>query len=523
MGEIDRGAKMKTIGKMNKFQDRIFNSKYGVAVFLLVYVVLCQMVFNIDSYLYANNGHSDEAVFFQCGKFLMNGCMPYVDFTDCKGLLLWIIYGIGYEIHHYSYIGVFWLACLSFWTAFLITYKTARLYLDKPQSLLAAVSMAVPYWYWNFYFEGKAEHFCMPCVAYCIYQLLRMIQQPQRVNGFKWNWAFVGVCLVAVVMTKWSVGVMMTSLVISMGVYACQQKSLASYAISLLAGLIGAALPFTVYFLATGSMGAMWHEYFANTMASVSEPLPQTIVSYSHEWLQMITTRRVIYIIYTLPLLLLWNRRQWFVSALPWLSAMFFIALAVRHDNFGHYISIVAPFAVFAIVSLIRFIQKHHIGMRYYVGALVLAMSYLVWGQLHYCGDSFFTHTGKATEFEKVNWQMAHTAERPTLLIIGQDPGYCMGYSRPYCRYWISQMGQTQAMSDAQEKALAEGKADFVSLNGEPVTEKYEALVLSKGYHLMTTYNGFNIYTKRHTPPLPADFHVSPIDILTKRNMAEAE
>lgn len=507
---------------------KICNAKYGVAIFLFVYVVVCQMVFNIDSYLYANTGHHDAAIFFQCGKFLMNGCTPYVDFADSKGLLLWIIYGLGYEIHHYSYIGVFWLACLSFWVSFMIAYKTARLYLDKPQSLLVAMSMAVPYWYWNFYTEGKAEHFCMPCVAYVFYQLLKMVKASTSPIDkvmvgrklFSTHWALVGISLVAVVMMKWSIGLMMMSLVVSMGIYAYRLKSLRGYAISLLLGLAVAVLPFAVYFVATGSMSAMWHEYFANTMASVSEPLPGTVKSYSHEWLRMLTTKRVIYIVYTLPLLLLWRHRQWFMSALPWLSAMFFIALAIRHDNFGHYISIVGPFAVFAVVSLVEYLQRHRVSLRYYACMMVLAMAYLVWGKLHYCGENFFTNAGSAEKLEEINWQMAHTTEHPTLLIMGQDPGYCIGYILPYCRYWISQMGQTQAMFAAQEKALAEGKADFVSLNEGQTIHRYEPVLLAEGYHLMNMYNGFRIYTKHHTPPLPANFHVSPVDILTKRNMA---
>ena len=78
-------------------------------------------------------------------------------------------------------------------------------------------------------------------------------------------------------------------------------------------------------------------------------------------------------------------------------------------------------------------------------------------------------------------------------------------------------------MFDAQEKALAEGNSDFVSLNGKGNISKYESLLLKKGYHLMNTYNGNNIYTKHFTPPLPANFHVSPIDILTKRNMVGFE
>ena len=516
---------------------RLCNAKYGVATFLLVYVVLCQMVFNIDSYLYANTGHYDAAIFFQCGKFLMNGYTPYVDFADSKGLLLWLIYGIGYLIHHYSYIGVFWLACLSFWAAFMVAYKTARLYLDKPQALVAAMSMAVPYWYWNFYTEGKAEHFCMPCVAFVFYQLLKMIKNSQSVSSagensyaevknpiiLKMSWFVIGLCLVAVVMMKWSIGLMMMSLIVSMGIYAFKNHSIASYVLSVVLGIVVSALPFVIYFVATDSMGAMWHEYFANTMASVSEPLPQTIQSYSHEWLRMITTKRIIYIIYTLPLLLLWNRKQWFVSALPWLSAMFFIALAIRHDNFGHYISIVGPFAIFAIVSLMRYLQKHRVSLRYYACMMVLAVGYIVWGKLHYCNDNFFTHADKAAKFEAVNWQMAHTMAHPTLLIMGQDPGYCMGYSRPYCRYWISQMGQTKAMFDAQEKALAECKADFVSLNEPYIIRKYEPMLLAEGYHLMNTYNGFHIYTKHIAPPIPKHFKVSPVDILMKRNMAGFE
>ena len=505
---------------MNIF-NRMCSTRWRVAGFLLVYVVLCQMIFNIDSYLYANNGHYDSAIFFFCGKSLMTGYTPYVDFADSKGLLLWIIYGIGYLIHPYSYVGVFWMACLAFWVAFVIAYKTARLYLDKSMALLATLSMAVPYWYWNFYTEGKAEHFCMPIVAYVIYQLLKLMREPSVKNGFSLSWMAVGCGWVAVMMMKWSIALMMVSLLVSLGIYAQKREALKGYLISLLAGMAALALPFLFYFVLTDSLGAMWQEYFAHTMASVSEPLPQTIVSYSHEWLGMLTTKRIIYIVYTLPLLLLWNRKEWFASALPWLSAMFFIALAIRHDQFGHYISIVAPFAIFAIVSLLRWMQSHQFSLYYYVPVFLLAMGYLVWGKIHY-GNGLLSHAQNITKFEEINWRMARVGH-PTLLIFGQDPGYCMGYSRPYCRYWISQMGQPQSMFDAQELALEEGKADFVILNGAGSIRKYESQVLSMGYHLFEQYGGNNLYTKHLCPSIPKNFRVTDFDVLSKRNMAGFE
>ena len=47
---------------------RFCKSKMGIPLLLLVFVVASQMVFNIDSYLYANNGHYDSAIFFFCGN-----------------------------------------------------------------------------------------------------------------------------------------------------------------------------------------------------------------------------------------------------------------------------------------------------------------------------------------------------------------------------------------------------------------------------------------------------------------------
>ena len=492
-------------------------SQWGVSLLLLLFVVVSQMVFNIDSYLYANNEHYDSAIFFFCGKSLMNGYIPYVDFTDSKGLLLWIIYGMGYLIHHYSYVGVFWMACIFFWATFWIAYKTARLYLNKKMALLASVSMAIPYWYWNFYTEGKAEYFCMPFIAYVLYQLLKIMHGSCPMKRLSWEWIGIGASLVAVVMMKWSVGLMMVSLIVSIGIWTWKRQVLKSYFISFGLGMVGAVLPFIIYFMATDSLEAMWFEYFQNTLSSVSEPLKATIVSYSNEWWKMFSTKRILYIIYTLPLLSLWRRSEWFSTALPWLSSMFFIALAIRHDNFGHYITVVAPFAIFAVICILKTIQSRRIPLLYYHIALLLAFTYIVWGQIHY-SNSFFTKVN-VDDFERVNWRMARVKE-PTILMMGQYPGLCMGYTRPYCCYWITQMGQTEAMFAAQDKALKEGKADFICLV-ESNFKKYDHILISKGYSIMDEYGGFKIYSKRTIPPVPKGFHVTPMDILTKKNMTE--
>ena len=83
----------------------------------------------------------DSAWFFTCGKAWMEGMTPYVDFADSKGILLWLIYGIGYLLSPTSYIGVFWLSVIAYAVTFHFIWKTARLFLDRRQSLLVLAFM----------------------------------------------------------------------------------------------------------------------------------------------------------------------------------------------------------------------------------------------------------------------------------------------------------------------------------------------------------------------------------------------
>ena len=61
------------------------------------------LLLSIDSPLHGVYGHNDSAWFFMCGKAVMNGLTPYVDFTDSKDPLLWLIYGIGYLLSPRNY------------------------------------------------------------------------------------------------------------------------------------------------------------------------------------------------------------------------------------------------------------------------------------------------------------------------------------------------------------------------------------------------------------------------------------
>lgn len=484
---------------------------------LFVWTIVISLFCNIDSYLYAQCGQFDSAVFFMCGKAMMNGMVPYSDFTDSKGVLLWFIYGLGYLWDHYSYVGVFWLACLNVWVTLLIAYRTARLWFDEKIALLAAMLLIIPLTYWNFYTETKAEHFCWPAVAWGIYVLMRgETQLPIRFKHGLW----LGVGLVACLMQKWSVALMMLSLVFSVGWMAWRSKTTGQYVTSLVSGILLSFAPFAIAFICWGNWEDMWQEYFVNTLASVSVPMSETLKVYCQEWGAMFSTRRSLYLLYTLPVLALWNKKDWFASALPALSGLFFIALSIRHDEFGHYISVVGPFAILTIVVVLQYLQKTNwIRFRFIALGGLLATLYVMWGSIRYT-DSFCTKAGeKFDKYMAVSAAMSQVPQ-PKVIVVGQERGICMASSLPGTRYWITQLGRTEQMWQDQMSAIDQREADFVIMFG--ADSGYIRQRFSKaGYHYFDDFYGGKVYTF-HSEIQPFSTQtLTAWDIVTKRNYVE--
>lgn len=490
----------------------LLSHNYSVHVILVVWVVLTQLFCNIDSYLYAQTGQCDSACFFMCGKAWMEGLVPYRDFADSKGPLLWLVYGLGYLLDHYSYVGVFWIMCIVCWVTLFISYKTASLWLNKNEALLASMTMAVPLFYWNFYTETKAEHFCWPFVAYNLFVLLKTGKGIALTNR---NSFLIGLGFTACLMIKWSVAFMMLSFMASVAWLAWKKGTFKRYALWLFIGIASSFLPFALYFLLADNGGDFIREYFLNTAQTVNMPLNKTIAVYVQEWLGVFTTKRFVYLLYIAPVVLLWKKDGWLQSTLPLLCGLFFIAISIRHDNFGHYISVVGPFAVIFVVAVLCWFYNKGIQLVYQFGLILLAMCYVVWGTIKY-SDTFFTKADRIDMFTYVSYAMSQV-DKPTVIIIGQERGWAMANTIPGTRYWITQMGRSDEMLRQQEEAIWDGHADFVILFDKHLRNEYEKRIVDAGYHYFSDYAGF-IYTK-HDLKLPERmYHLTAWDIIFKRN-----
>lgn len=494
----------------------LFNNKNLIAFLLAVWVFVIQMFCNIDSYLFGQCGQYDSAAFFMCGKAWMNGMTPYTEFADSKGPLLWFIYGLGYLMDNYSYVGVFWITCLFMWITLCISYKTAHIILDRVDSLLAAIAMAVPLFYWNFYTETKAEHFCWPFIMHAIYVLLKRIRgiHVQRVDYF-----VAGMGFVACLLLKWSVAAMFVSFIVSIGILSWQENTFRKFSLWTAIGAVSLFLPFATYFTVVGNWTDFIQEYFVNTFTSVSAPLQETVSSYTNEWLQMFTTKRFIYVVYVASALLVFRRKQWLITLLPFLCGCFFIALSIRHDNFGHYISVASPFAIFAIVAFLVHIRRINSYRIYTMAGIIVAMCYVVWGTIKY-GNSFCTKADRIDDYMAVSYALSvqnSAIPHPSVIIIGQERGLALATSLPGTRYWITQMGRSDQMLKEQENAIWAGNADVVVTFTEDVDLQYKDRIIASGYHFLTDKYGGIVYTKHEITMPSKTVHLTPCDIIAKR------
>ncbi len=154
--------------------------KYQFILFSFLVSFIFLSITSKNSFLYPLNDWVDANAFFTVGKSLMNGVIPYKDIFEQKGILLYLIYGLGYLISNKSFYGVFIIE-VAFFTIFLyFVSKIVRLFLNSKfvyiilpiLSFLITTSVA-------FTHGGSAEEFCLPMFAFSLYYYLKHFKEKE--------------------------------------------------------------------------------------------------------------------------------------------------------------------------------------------------------------------------------------------------------------------------------------------------------------------------------------------------------
>jgi hypothetical protein len=473
----------------------------------------------------------------------MNGMMPYVDFVDSKGPLLWLINGIAYLLSHHNYLGVFWLECLFHTITVFFCYKIGCLFLsDQKLALLGSLLMAIAFFCGAYHYETSAEDFCQPFITGGLFYTLRVISGPQRDKDVKIASFVAGVGFAATLLIKFTIAAMILIFFFTLFCYLIKRRKdlIGVSFIYALAGILLILSPFVLYFAYKGSLGDFIYEYFiATTQTVVKNPtLTGMIKDYIFNgWgnifhLHILRSSMVCFLLLNILLGCVFFYKR--LSALKWfpaIMAIWFICISMYH-NLGYYYQSFVGFAIFPVIMYLTFLDRYTRFRITKVGILCCAgmITAIVFaGNLTFTRPTFFLNESKErTDFYYVNRIMSQVTN-PTIVFSFCDFGYGTPvHALPGCKYWTRQVGATDVMRQNRALAIQQQLPDFVIyLPDFDSSDTFKSLLQQSGYLIYyewTTQKGTRryasqLYGKQDIILPPKDIQVSAMDILLKKRI----
>lgn len=423
------------------------------------YAFVLLLFLSPDSYLYDVFQRCDTAWFFMCGKAWMNGMVPYVDFADSKGPLLWLIYGCGYLLSPHSYVGVFWLSSLFYAATFVLAYRLARLFVDGKTALMVLALLPLALFWKGIHYEVRAEDFCYPFIMYCLYGTFRTVKEHDR--QMFWPAFGIGVSIMCCLLIKWSVAAMLSGTALVILVYSIKYRKPMGILGGVL-GLLAGFIPFLIYFLLQGNLAAFVHEYFQNTYTSVSQE-PLLLVLFEkllhHGGGRNFITK---FAVVALGFLCFCRRYRfsWWICVVP---IPFVLLLAT--PGFRYYFTVLAPLFVVAFIVIADFTMKRlPMGRRLFccvcIAVVVCGMVYNFKRPHSLC----FRPNAYRQTFYDMEALLGSVGQPKVLCFTENSVGVTVG-ALPACKYWALQNGATPEMHADREKALKERKADYIIIS----------------------------------------------------------
>ena len=478
-------------------------SACGPYAFLVVCVVVLMSLVSIDSFLHDMHNHIDSAWFMMGGRAWMNGLTPYVDFTDSKGPLVWLIYGVGYLISPVNYTGVFVVSALFYALSCFALYRTALLFLPGHRWLAACCSALTLLAFFNplFRHDTRIEDFAQLFFSISLYFTCRALYASSSSNS-RTHWlsaVVVGLCMGALLMMKFTLAAM-PAIFVAYIAFDGWQRYGARASIEVIgaacAGLVVAVLPFMAYFLATGHLRDAINEYFINTLTSGDNIgywslLAASVCGGARTWCLIIMGLATGLCGLLLP------RYRLF----PLISFLFFYAIATVHSLWLYYFNSCNFFAVFGGIALmLLLVRREHMRIARVMPALtavLLTIYGLYWSHQQ---ESFITNWGERHQaFNTAVDNLRHLGDHPTIVYLNcqsspniSDPLQAL----PGCKDWAKQSNADKQMVEIQRQQVLQRRPDIVVIPDADTCRTLATMLDSMGYQ-PTPYPHKLIYHKQ--------------------------
>ena len=490
-------------------QQKIFGQLTDTKVLLLfmLWSFFIQLFLSNDSPFFGLAHRIDSAWFYMEGKAFLYGLRPYVEFTDFKGPIIWLFYGIGWLISPLDYHGMYVVSGVLYAVTLFFNYKTANVFLQsEKRSLAATLPMIFVYFFPWFHFETRSEDLMLPFVAISLYALFKRLYAEERDD--RADFMMLGGCFTVLVLMKYNVaavqGVMI--LVALWDQYKHKRGLALPFGWMIIISVVIAA-PFIIYFIATDTLGAFFHNYFVLAYETVTLENSDS-PSYMQDLAGILADyRKIVFIVVVFVSGMLLSLKLKRYKYVPVAIAMLFIAMMTRHNVWNYYYGVCYTFVLylFIVVLLAYNKQTRRVGYGLLTAYTILYCLYgnLIIGELRQ--NTIFTHNDDRVAFQEIS-DVMKDVDHPRLLSYEcQEFGFGVMYGAlPAGDQFAYPNGGTPPMIRDHRKILTDRKADFVVTycrDDQPEKLKVLREIEAAGYELrlkrMYMNQPFYIYEKK--------------------------
>lgn len=169
----------------------VVENRYFFWAMVLVALLFVTFFSISTSPLYVDEG-KDSVIFKSMGLAITQGKIPYADFFDHKGPVLYFINALGQWLLQGRW-GIFFLQLIAASISFIYLFKTTRLFLNGIQSIIVmALALFI---LGGFYEEGNlSEEWMLAIMMPCIYCLLSDIVHKDLSHITPWYGLLYGIC-----------------------------------------------------------------------------------------------------------------------------------------------------------------------------------------------------------------------------------------------------------------------------------------------------------------------------------------
>ena len=470
-----------------------------------------------DSYIYDLYGKCDSILFFNDGKAWMNGLIPYHDFSDSKGPLLFLFYGIGYLLSPTDYIGVFWMSCLLYTITLWLCYRIASVFIESGWgSMAVAVLMPISYFNPMAFGEIRAEDIAAVFVALAMLMTCLCLYKEKEplLPSF-----VVGICIGACFLIKFTFSAMLIVLAVFL-LWHGRKFFWKNISVMVVGGII-IIVPFMLIFLYEGNLYTFIDEYILKTFQTVRNTNEDPYLLRLWTYFCLNTSILVFFssLVACLSVIPFLKKYRYF----PLIAFLWFYFVTLQNGIWQYYYASCNIFVLFGVIALFRYLQERQMLMFKVFRIAVLAtfvlcvsaraVGYYRWSKPNlFYEDTYYRH-----EF----WTYANLMgqiKKPKFVGLNGEWGFgTPAESLPGCRYWYLQTGYTQEMANNQWQSIEAKVPDFVMIaDTDKVSRQRIEFSDYKAYHVKGSKH--ILYSKHHQLKMPADdYTITTSQLLRKK------